>query len=137
MAGANTIYDWDTGDVKQWPLEINEVMPTTKRIEVIEPEAMTADLVDEKEQAYLMIIRPYRDDLNEVHITRRSLIGSAIAEDKEDIIATIPECLKCYEKLDIGDETRAYELPDHGPDDHAIDLIDGAEPPHGPIYSFS
>ena len=137
LVGADTIYDWDTDDVKHWPLEINEVMPTTKCIEVIEPEAMTTDLVDEKEQAYLMILRPYKDDLNEVHITRRALIDSAMADDKEDIIATISECLKYYEKLDIGDETRAYELPDDGPDDYAIDLIDGAEPPHGAMYSFS
>ena len=137
LAGADTIYDWDTGDVKQWPLEVNEIMSTTKRIEEIEPELMTEHLIDGKAEAYLMIVRPYEHDLEKVHISRRALVGSAIAEDKGDIVATIPECLEHYKKLGIGDESKAFELPEHGSDDHAIDLIDGAEPPHGPIYSLS
>ena len=137
LAGADTIFDWDTGDVKQWPLLTNEIMTTTKRIEEIEPELMTEDLIDEKEPAYLMIVRPYQYDLEKVHVTRKALVGSAIAEDKTDSIATMPECLKEYMNLGIGDESKANELPEHGPSDHAIDLIDGAEPPHGPIYSLS
>ena len=110
------------------------------RIEKIEPEQLAENVIDDKAETYLMFVRVYTDkqsDMQGVHVQRRVQIGSALTEieGKPDIKTTLPEILHEYEKLDS--ENKAYELPDHDPDDHAIDLKKGKKPPHEPIYSLS
>ncbi len=42
-----------------------------------------------------------------------------------------------YEELnDVISKIRAPAVPEHGPQDLTIDLIEGNEPPSGPIYNF-
>ena len=132
--------DWETGKIGPWPLTIGSILSTTNRIEEIEPEELASAAIDEKEEVFVMFVRVLHDEeknMDSVHIERRAQIGSALAEikDKPDIKATLPEVLK--EFADLADEDKAYELPDHGPDDHAIDLEPGKKPPYGPIYSLS
>ncbi len=43
-----------------------------------------------------------------------------------------------YENLkEVFSKTRAQAVPEHGPQDLTIDLVEGKEPPWGPIYSLS
>ena len=41
------------------------------------------------------------------------------------------------EYADVGSKDSATELSEHGPHDLSIDLIEGAEPPHQPLYNLS
>jgi hypothetical protein len=61
------------------------------------------------------------------------------ATENGDTIASLKEALpKRYHKyLKVFLPETAKELPEHREWDHAIDLIDGAKPPWGPIYSLS
>ena len=138
LSGAEV--NWAAGKIRPWQLSTQNLLPTMNRIEEIEPEELANDVVDEKNEAFVMFVRSFRDeknDLDGIHIERRAQIGSALVEieGKPDIKTTIPEILK--EFAEVSDEEKAYELPAHGPDDHAIDLEPGKKPPYGPIYSLS
>ena len=132
--------DWVSGKIRPWHLSVSNLLPTTNRIEEIEPEELAIDVLDDKKEAFVMFVRAFNDEetgLDGVHIERRAQIGSALLEieGKPDIKTTIPEILK--EFAEVTEEDKAYELPDHGPDDHPIDLEPGKKPPYGPIYSLS
>ena len=132
--------NWDDDSIKPWRTKKKHLIPTTMRIEKIEPEQLAENVIDDKAETYLMFVRVYTDkqsDMQKVHVQRRVRIGSALTkiEEKPDIKTTLPEILHDYEKLSSEDKT--YELPDHDPDDHAIDLKKDKKPPHEPIYSLS
>ena len=61
--------------------------------------------------------------------------------DTEPLSNTPPKSTLPLEYADYADvfsEDKAITLPDHGPHDHAIDLIDKSKPPpYGPIYNLS
>ena len=110
------------------------------RIEKIEPKELATDVMDDKNETFVMFVRAFNDektDLDEIHIERRAQIDSALLEieGKPDIKITMPEILK--EFVEISEEDKAYELPDHEPDDHPIDLKPNKKPPYDPIYSLS
>ncbi|CCE34914.1 uncharacterized protein CPUR_08853 [Claviceps purpurea 20.1] len=50
-------------------------------------------------------------------------------------LATVPEDFRHY--IPIMTEEAALRLPDHQPWDHKIELIDGKQPPWGPLYAMS
>ena len=137
LSGADV--DWDTGKIKPWPVTVESLLSTTSRIEKIEPEELANAALNEEEHVFVMFVQMVPDEvkyLDDVHIERRPQIGSALAEMKgKDIKNSLPEILK--EFADMANENKAYELPDHEPDDHAIDLEPGKKPPYGPIYALS
>ena len=64
-----------------------------------------------------------------VHGERREQIlqaGSAVA-------GTVELPFEYREYSDVFAESGAAELPEHGPSDHAIDLMNEKQPPYGPI----
>ena len=124
----------------EWSLEDATLLPTTRRIETIEGEPMVEDLLAGDSAAYVLYVRMSREhdeDLESVHKTRKVQISAALQEEetrKEQEVEIPKEWQHIEEpfKKDL-----AYELPEHGPSDHAIDLEEGAQPPYGPIYSLS
>ena len=61
------------------------------------------------------------------------MVGSVTSNDA--IESSIPSC---YSDLsDVFEKESSDTLPDHGPDDHAIETLTGKAPPMGPIYNLS
>ena len=77
------------------------------------------------------------EDLEGVHRSRRVWI-SAATQEKETEGEKEVEIPKEWQHIEEPfKDDLAYELPEHRPNDHAIDLEAGAKPPYGPIYSLS
>ena len=90
---------------------------TEDRITIEEPQAFVAS-VEESETLYAMVV----------------CAVVAGAPDRPPEIK-IPGQLKEYE--DVFSTEGAGKLPSHGTQDHAIDLVEGKEPPYGPLYNLS
>ena len=111
-------------------------MLITKRVDVIELKIIIENLVNEKKQTYLMIIKFYNDDLSDVYITRKTLISNVITKNKNDEIVKILKCLKYYEQLNIKNKIRAFELFNYNFNNYVINLIDEIELSYNFIYSL-
>ena len=60
---------------------------------------------------------------------------NAVEADAADENFPIPEYLADY--ADVFDDKAAAILPHHNKFDHAIDTVDGKDPPYGPLYNLS
>ena len=110
------------------------------RIEKIESEKLINDVIDEKNKTFVMFVRSFRDeknDLDEIHIERRAQINSILVkiEEKSDIKIIISKILKKFAK--ISNEKKIYELSTHEFDDHAINLKSNKKSLYESIYSLS
>ena len=111
-------------------------MSITKRVNVIESKTIIENLVDEKEQTYLIIIKSYNNDLSDVYTTRKTLINNTITKNKNDEIAKILKCLKYYEQLNIENKVKTFEFFNYDFNNHVIDLIDEVKLLYNFIYSL-
>ena len=131
--------DWRNHTI-EWSLDSVSMMPTARRLEIIDGELMVDDLLAGDSAAYVLHVRIHKEDaedLRSVHKSRRARISVAL-QDKETGEETEVAIPKEWQHIkEPFREDLAYELPEHGPSDHAIDLEEGAQPPYGPIYSLS
>ena len=68
----------------------------------------------------------------DVHPSQRPQISSLIAEEAPTKVSA-----EYLDFADVFSPDLAYELPEHiGINDHAIKLVDGQQPPYGPIYNL-
>ena len=111
-------------------------MLITKRVDVIKSKTIIKNLIDEKKQTYFIIIKPYNDDLSDVYITRKTLINSAVAKNKNNEIAKISKYLKYYEQLNIKDKIKIFEFSDYNFNNHIINFINEIESLYDFIYSL-
>ncbi|KAG7001976.1 hypothetical protein G7Y79_00030g065090 [Physcia stellaris] len=78
--------NWDDGSIKAWRCRKKHLIPTTCRIEDIEPEQLAEDIIDNEAEAYLMFVRVYTDkqsDMHGVHISKRVQIEFVLIEMKK------------------------------------------------------
>jgi hypothetical protein len=89
--------------------------------------------------AFVATMRAERTQAYELHLTDFSpKIGRASAGDV--LMATrpeptVPEAYRAYAR--VFSEVDSESMPSHGPQDLAIELLDGKQPPWGPIYNLS
>lgn len=67
------------------------------------------------------------------HLPKSITSHESPSSDPEKV--SIPEAYREFE--DVFSEENANALPQHEKHDHAIDLMDERQPPHGPIYNLS
>lgn len=114
---ANPDIDHSQGTFNWRVYDAQTALHTVQRIEVVEPKIWVKDVLRGAD-AYLM------------HVTA---IDDQPPTDKP---LDIPSEYADY--ADVFSEDNANILPDHGPHDHAIDLINKEkQPPYGPIYNLS
>ena len=113
---------------RQWDAET--ALMTTNRVDIIDPEDFIQQVLEESIPAFICHVIMVDGAPPEVHPSRRAQISSTTAET-----VTLPEAYKDFE--DVFSIENAGHLPPHEDHDHAIDLIDGKQPPYGPIYSLS
>ncbi len=118
----------------QWRSYITrEVLPTTRRVELIGKKEFAAIALDPEHEAFVVHVAVFGKNLgNEVHLSRRA----QIAHLKVDEAAT--EVPNEYTDLaDVFSLKLAAELPEQtGINDHAIKLVYDWQPLYGPIYSL-
>jgi hypothetical protein len=72
------------------------------------------------------------EEIVQVLDRERSVAGAVTETENEH---KLPE--KYQDFADVFDKANADKLPEHGPQDHAIETIEGKSPPFGPIYNLS
>ena len=132
--------NWIEHKIRSWQLSTQNLLLITNRIEKIESKELVNDVIDDKNEIFVMFVRAFHDEktnLNEIHIERRTQIDSILLKIKEkfDIKIIIFEILKKF--AEITDEKKTYELFAHESDDHSIDLKSNKKSLYESIYSLS
>ena len=131
--------NWVADKIRFWQLSIQNLLFIMNRIEKIESEELINDVIDEKNEIFVMFVRSFRDeknDFDEIHIERRVQIDSILMKikKKSNIKIIISKILKKFAK--ISNEKKIYELSIHEFDDHAINLKSNKKSFYESIYSL-
>ena len=107
-------------------------MSTERRVELIDPEELAEIAVSRSLETFVMHpcvpCGPKLDDSN-----KNEQEGQCAAVEACEV--SIPEAHA--EFADVFSAEQAATLSEHGLQDHAIEIVEGKQPPHGPIYSCS
>ncbi len=129
----NADVDFQAWDL-QWRSYITEeVLPTTRRVELIWRKKFVAAALDQEHEAFVVHAAALSvDSGDEVHPSRRAQIAQLKADKA---FTKVPR--KYADFVDVFSPKLAAKLPKHtGINDHAIKLVDNQQPPYGPIYSL-
>ena len=144
LSGANI----DFSDQKLWwrTYTTNKALPTTKHVKLVGKKEFTALALDSEYETYVvhiaslgftlliastLVTYPDSTPLN-VHPSQRPQIFGLIAKE-----ASMKVPVKYLDFADVFSPGLISELPVHtGINDHAIKLVNGQQPPYGPIYSL-
>ena len=119
---------------------IEKALSTIKRVELVGKKEFAAAALDLKYETYIVHIGLVRSNALpsssllelDVHPSRKSQVSGLIAEE-----APIKVPAEYSDFADVFSPVLTSELPEHiGINDHAIELVDGQQPPYGPIYSL-
>ena len=92
-------------------------------------------VLDPEHETYVVLVASLSSTLLaslDVHPSRRPQVSDLIAER-----APTKVLVEYSDFADVFSPDLASELPKHtGINDHAIELVDGQQPPYGPIYSL-
>ena len=103
---------------------------TTNQVEIINSEDFIQKVLQESTPAFIFYVILVESSLPEIHPLQRAYISSVTTET-----VTLPKAYKDFEDVFFAENTS--HLPPHKDHDHAIDLINGKQPPCRPIYSLS
>ena len=131
--------NWKDDKIKSWHLSISNLLLIMNRIEKIEPKELINDVMNEKNETFVMFVRAFNDektDLQEIHIERRAQIDSILLkiEEKSNIKIIMLEILKKF--VEITEKKKVYELSNHEFDDHSINLKSNKKSLYEFIYSL-
>ena len=137
---SKTKMNWIANKIRFWQLSIENFLLIINRIEKIESKKLINDVIDNKNEIFVMFVRTFHDkkiDLNEIHIERRIQIDSILMKikKKSNIKIIIFEILKKF--AEIINEKKIYELFAHELDDHSINLKSNKKSFYEFIYFLS
>ncbi len=131
---ANPNIDWSKRSFQWRTYTAAVALTTTCRVDVIDPKEFAKLALDKEAHCFVIHARQVTT-ANEppVHRDRQQHIAQA-----NNVVTEAVELPSEYsEYSDVFSDSGAAELPEHGPADHAIDLMDERQPPHGPIYNLN
>ena len=112
-----------------------EVLLTTRRIELVEKKEFASAALDPEHETYIIHIASLSSTplaSPNVQPSCKPQVSGLIAEE-----APTKVLVKYSDFADVFSPDLASELPKHTKiNNHAIELIDGQQPPYGPIYSL-
>ena len=104
-----------------------EALPTTRRVKLVGRKEFAAVALDPEHETYVVHVASL-----DVHPSRRPQISGLIVEEAPTKVSA-----EYSDFADVFSPDLASELPEHtGINDHAIELVEGQQPPYGPIYSL-
>ncbi len=130
---SNADVNFQAWDLQWRSYTTGEVLPTTRRVELIGKKEFTAAALDPEYEAFVVHVATLSiDSGDELHPSRRTQIAHLKADEASTKIPS-----KYADFTDIFSPKLAAELPEHtGINNHAIELVDDQQPPYGPIYSL-
>ena len=117
-----------------------EALPTTRRVELVGKKEFAAVALNPEHERYVVHVGSVRSDASpsssplelDVHPSFRPQVSGLIAEE-----APMKVPAKYLDFADVFSPDLASELLEHTKiNNHAIELVDGQQPPYGPIYSL-
>ncbi len=110
-----------------------EALPTARKVELIDKHEFAKAALDENSETFVVHIAALEAPEPAVHPSRAPLLA-ALKQDKAP--TEIPPEYADY--ADVFSADLAMELPENtGINKHAMELVEGKQPPYGPIYSLS
>ena len=112
------------------------MLPTTRRVELVGKKEFAAAALDPEHETYVVHVAslssaPLVASLD-VHPSRRPQISGLIVEEAPTKVPA-----KYSDFANVFSSDLASELPEYtGINDHAIELVEGQQPPYRPIYSL-
>ena len=148
LSGADV--DFSGWELRWRTYTTKKALPTTRRVELVGKKEFAAAALNPKHETYVVHVaslnvypsrKPQISGLIaeeapvaslDVHPSRRPQISSLIAEEAPTKVPA-----KYSDFADVFSPDLASELPEHtGINNHAIELVEGQQPPYGPIYSL-
>ena len=109
-----------------------KALPTTRRVELVGKKEFASAALDSEHDTYVVHVASLSSTPLDVHLSRRPQISGLIAKKTP---TKVPN--KYTDFADVFSPDLASELPEYtGINDHTIKLVDGQQPPYGPIYSL-
>ena len=114
-----------------------EALPTTRYVELVDKKEFASAALNPEHETYIIHVGSVSSDMLpssslDVHPFRRPQVSGLIAEE-----APTKVLAKYSDFADVFSPDLASELFEHtGINNHAIKLVDGQQPPYGPIYSL-
>ena len=140
LSGADV--DFSGRELRWKTYTVEEALPTTRRVELVGKKEFAAAALDPEHETYVVHVGSVSSDASpsssasqlefDVHPSRRPQISGLIAEEAPTKVPA-----EYSDFADVFSPDLASELPEHtGINDHAIELVEGQQPPYGPIYSL-
>ena len=132
LALSNADIQFDTESFTWRSYSAAEALPTTRRIELIDKYEFAKVALDENSETFVLHVAALEALEPAIHPSRAPLLA-ALQQDKAP--TEIPPEYADYANVFSPD--LAMELPENtGINEHAIELVEGKQPPYGPIYSL-
>ena len=111
---------------------IAEAPPTTKRVELINKKEFAKAVLNENSETFVVHVVSLSSTPLDVHPSRRPQISGLIAEEAS---TKVPD--EYTDFADVFSPELVAELPKYtGINNHPTKLVNGQQPPYGPIYSL-
>lgn len=137
---ANPNVDWqaDKSEHLEWKkYDASVALETTRRITLTNAKSFAEDALDKACGVYVMHVK-HLPDLHPSPSNAAPQAMSAMDLKQQAFDVTEVTISDVYKEFsDVFSDDKANIFPDHGLDDHAIDLIDDRQPPYGPVYNLS
>ncbi len=130
---SNADVNFQARDLQWRSYTTGDVLPTTRRVELIGKKEFAAAALDLEYEAFIVHVAALSIDLGDkVHPSRRAQIAHLKADEA---LTKVPS--EYADFADVFSPKLAAKLPEHiRINDHAIELVDDRQPPYGPIYSL-
>ncbi len=127
---SNADVNFQAWDLQWRSYTTGEVLPTTRRVELIGKKEFAVAALDPEHEAFVVHVAALSvDSGDEVYPSRRAQIAHLKADEA---LTKVPSMYADF--VDVFSPKLAAELPEHtGINDHAIELVDDWQSPYGPI----
>ncbi len=130
---SNADIDFQARDLQWRSYTIGDILPTTRRFELIKKKEFETTALDPGHEAFVVHLATFSvNSSDEMHPSRRAQIAHLKVDEAP---SKLPG--KYVDFVDIFSLKLDVELPEHiGINNHTIKLVDNWQPPYGPIYSL-
>ena len=132
LALSNADIQFDTESFTWRSYSTAEALPTTRRVELIDKHEFAKAALDENSETFVVHVAALEALELAIHPFRAPMLA-ALQQDKAP--TEIPS--EYIDYADVFSPDLAMQLPENtGINEHAIELVEGKQPPYGPIYSL-
>lgn len=136
---ANPNIDWTAGDdvnhIEWKKYNAKVALETTRRVQLTNAESFAKEALNTSNKAYVMHVKhiPESEGLSTTGKAVSSMDLKQRDYDEDKVV--LPQ--EYHDMTEVFSDVDANKLSEHGPQDHAINLIDNRQPPFMPLYNLS